>query len=52
MTFETLQFLRNVCNLVDLRVRDENFRESALCMVKALDELDAEIAAAQPKPSS
>ena len=44
MTYETLLFLRALCNKVSIPVADPEFRYLATQMLNALNELDKEIA--------
>ena len=49
MTYETLVFIRSVMDQLSIPVKDPNFRNMAMQMVVALDELDKEIANVKPE---
>lgn len=40
MTYETLVFIRSLLERMSIPVKDPNFRQLTMQMVKALDELD------------
>lgn len=44
MTYETLVFLRNVLSQLSLRVAEPDFPTTAISVIRAIEELDKEIA--------
>lgn len=43
MTRETLEFLRNLLSQAQIHAGSPNFREQAMALIRAMDELDAEL---------